>query len=91
MLNHGWVGGVAYLAQVLLTLVIGWCAMFVRTPWQAFTIATYLTFTALVLEGFIVDTDHWRHYYLLLGLVWGLAIANMNYVRDNRLRAQGLR
>ena len=21
--------------------------------------------------GSIIDTDHWRHFYLLLGLVWG--------------------
>ena len=29
----------------------------------------------------LLDTDHWRHYYLLLGLVWGFAIATMNYRR----------
>jgi hypothetical protein len=21
--------------------------------------------------GFVIDTDHWRHFYLLLGIVWG--------------------
>jgi len=31
-----------------------------------------------VCEGFIIGTDHWRHYYLLLGLVWGLAAVTQN-------------
>jgi hypothetical protein len=26
----------------------------------------------------VVDTDHWRHFFLLLGLVWGLTIATIN-------------
>jgi hypothetical protein len=53
----------------------------VRTPWQTFLIATYLSFLALTLEGFVVDTDHWRHFYLLLGLIWGLAAATVNFRR----------
>ena len=24
----------------------------------------------------IVDTDHWRHFFLMVGLIWGLAVAN---------------
>lgn len=88
MLNHGWIGGIAYTAQVLLTLVLGWRAMLVHTPWQSFMIATYLTYVALVLEAFVVDTDHWRHYYLLLGLVWGLVTATMNFMREERMRTQ---
>jgi hypothetical protein len=26
-------------------------------------------------ESFIIDTDHWRHYFLLIGTVWGTVIA----------------
>jgi Ni,Fe-hydrogenase I large subunit len=26
-----------------------------------------------ILQGVQIDTDHWRHFYLMLGLVWGLA------------------
>jgi hypothetical protein len=29
----------------------------------------------------IVDTDHWRHFFLMLGLIWGLSIASINYRR----------
>jgi hypothetical protein len=80
MLNHGWVGGIAYLVFIALTLGIGFRALWVRTPWQTFLIATYMPFLALVLEGFVVDTDHWRHFYLLTGIVWGLVMATQKAV-----------
>jgi hypothetical protein len=28
-----------------------------------------------VLEGIIIDLDHWRHFYLLMALVWGLMLS----------------
>ena len=29
----------------------------------------------------IIDTDHWRHFFLLLGLIWGLTAASINLLR----------
>jgi hypothetical protein len=56
-------------------------AAFTRTPWQLYVIATLATFVGEVAEGFIIDTDHWRHFFLLLGVVWGLAAATDRYTR----------
>ena len=39
------------------------------------------------MEGFIVGTEHWRNYYLLLGLLWGLAAATENARRAALARA----
>jgi hypothetical protein len=36
-------------------------------------------------EGFIIDTDHWRHFFLMLGLVWGLSTATMTAARAGSL------
>jgi hypothetical protein len=81
LLNHGWIGGAAYLLLTALTLYIGFKAIWVRSPWQTFLIGTYLSYVALALEALIVDTDHWRHYYLLLGTVWGLTAATVKFTR----------
>lgn len=81
-LNHGWLGGIAYIALVLSTLVVGYRAAMVRTPWQDMLIPVYATFFGLALESAIVDTDHWRHYYLLVGVIWGLYAATVNYTRN---------
>jgi hypothetical protein len=75
ILNHGWLGGAAYLTLVALTFTLGLRALWVRTPWQTFLIASYAGFIAMALEGLWGDTDHWRHFYIMLGLVWGLVAA----------------
>jgi len=77
--SYGWLGGFSYLALVLITLAIGLRNVFVTTPWQAYFIAVMSTYTGVALEGLVIDTDHWRHYYLLLGLVWGFSVATMNF------------
>jgi hypothetical protein len=73
----GWFGGLSYILLLLSTLWVGLRSIFVRTPWQAYTIVTFATFVGEIAEGFVIDTDHWRHFFLLLGMVWGLAAANM--------------
>lgn len=74
---YGWLGGVAYATLVVMTLYVGFRGLRVKTPWQPGLIAIYATFVGLVLEGFIIDTDHWRHYFLLLGGIWGLSVASL--------------
>ena len=37
--------------------------------------------SALAAEGAIIDSDHWRHYYLVLGVLWGLMAASRAYLR----------
>ena len=71
----GWISGAAYLALTLVTLTIGLRYVFVRTPWRAAYIALYATFVAEVGESYIIDVQHWRHYFLIMGVLWGLVIA----------------
>ena len=80
-LVYGWAGGLAYLLLIVTTLWVGFKTALTRTPWQGCAIAAYGTYVGVVLEGFIIDTDHWRHYFLILGLVWGLAAATRNVRR----------
>jgi len=80
-LVYGWLGGIAYLTFVAVTLAIGLRAALLPTPWQNYLIAAYAAFLGEAFEGLIVDTDHWRHFFLLLGMVWGLTAATINYHR----------
>jgi hypothetical protein len=77
-LVYGWLGGMAYFTLVMVTLVTGLRTALIAAPWQAYLIAAYAAFVGEAFEGFIVDTDHWRHFFLLLGLVWGLTAASLN-------------
>jgi len=80
-LVYGWLGGLAYVALIVLTLIVGLGAALTRTPWQPNLIAVYATFVGVVGEGIIIDTDHWRHFFLLLGIIWGLVAASRNFKR----------
>lgn len=74
-LVYGWGGGFAYVMLVLATTWIAFANAIKRTPWQGYAIAAAGTWLGVVLEGFIIDTDHWRSFFLVLGLIWGLAAA----------------
>jgi len=80
-LVYGWLGGAAYLTIVVLTLLVGLRTVRMATPWQFYLIAAYAAFVGEACEGLVIDSDHWRHFFLLLGLVWGLSVANLNYLR----------
>ena len=35
----------------------------------------FAAFAGNVVEGVVIDTDHWRHVYVLLALLWGMMFA----------------
>jgi hypothetical protein len=76
-LVYGWLGGTVYLTLIAMTLVVGLRAARLPAPWQPYLAAAYGVFVGEVVEGLIVDTDHWRHFYLILGMIWGLAAASI--------------
>jgi len=76
-MTGGWLGGCAYLALILITLFQGLRHVFVQTPWQATYIAAYAAFVGEVGESYVIDVTHWRHFYLIMGVVWGLMVAGL--------------
>jgi O-antigen ligase len=71
--SYGWTGGLAYCAVIAMTLVVGWWLVFRRNAPQDHAIALWSCLFVQILQGFQIDTDHWRHFWLLMGCVWGLA------------------
>jgi hypothetical protein len=80
-LVYGWAGGMAYVTLLVATFWAALRTVFVRTPWQPYLICALAAFVGEVLEGFVIDSDHWRHFYLLIGMIWGLAAATLNRKR----------
>jgi hypothetical protein len=80
-LVYGWIGGVAYIMLLLSTIYVGLRAIFIRAPWQPYLVTSLAAFIGEVAEGFVIDTDHWRHFFLLLGMVWGCAAASFRAAR----------
>jgi hypothetical protein len=78
-LSGGWLSGCVYLTMTFSTLALGFRYVFADTPWRTTYIAVYSAFVGTAGESAIIDSDHWRHYFLLLGIVWGLMAASRAY------------
>jgi hypothetical protein len=81
-LSGGWLSGLVYLVMTLITLVRGLRYVFVAAPWRPIYLAVYCAYVGTAIESVIIDSDHWRHYFLLLGVIWGLMTASQIYQRD---------
>ena len=51
-------------------------------PWQRFYLAIFAAFLGTVGENFVIDTDHWRHFWMMLGAMWGMFAAAQPYKRS---------
>ncbi len=73
--TYGWLGGSIYILMALWTFCALVPLLFKARPWTAFTQSVFAVFTAHLILSVIIDTDHWRHMYMLYGLAWGLIAA----------------
>jgi len=88
---YGWLGGLSYILLIISTLYAGARAILTETPWRNYAIAFYAPLVMLVLQGLQIDTDHWRHFYIVAGVTWGLFAASEMYrLRGGRWPDQGL-
>jgi O-antigen ligase/polysaccharide polymerase Wzy-like membrane protein len=78
-MSGGWMSGIVYPALVFLTVMIGFRNVFVRVPWQRTYLAIFSAYLGTVGEAFIIDTDHWRHFWMMLGAMWGMISAAQPY------------
>jgi O-Antigen ligase len=86
-LNSGWLGGVLFLVLIGHTIVLGFRHALRRTDSQSLFIVVFSALMATALLGLLIDSDHWRHFYLLLGVVWGLMLTDTQIARGPRILA----
>lgn len=80
--SYGWLGGVTYPIMIVSTLIVGFKGLLIRSPWQGQSIALFCVFLTTALQGVQIDTDHWRHFYWMLGFTWGFYAASAAYAGD---------
>jgi hypothetical protein len=80
--SNGWLGGISFLLLIIATMRMGWKTVLSRSPVQQQAIAVFCPLVASLLQGLQIDTDHWRHLFLLMGLMWGLHAAALMHVDD---------
>lgn len=85
LMSAGWIGGLLYFFICAGTLALGLQHAFKRTKTQHYFVIAYAALAGTIIEGALIDTDHWRHFYLLMGIVWGLMAADRRAVRATRI------
>ncbi|MEM5584077.1 O-antigen ligase family protein [Roseibium sp. AS2] len=73
--TYGWLGGTVYILMAVWTLCAMVPLLFRARPWTGFTQCIFAVFAAHLVLSVVIDTDHWRHMYMLYGLAWGLIAA----------------
>ena len=86
--SYGWVGGVAFLLIVGLTVRIGIGLMTHVSPYRLTAQVIAPTTFVYLAQGLQIDIEHWRHFLLFLGALWGLEAARLRdaYAAPSRTR-----
>lgn len=79
LMAYGWLGLISYLFVLAATFCFGFTYMLRARPWQIFFMLTMIVMFAHAIIGFVIDTDHWRHFYFLLGVAWGCIALERKY------------
>lgn len=82
LMAHGWIGFVTWVSVMIWTVAGGFKLLFRQRPWQPYLQIAYVVFIGHIIIGNVIDTDHWRHFYLLIGLIWGCMALEIKWQRE---------
>lgn len=83
--THGWFGFVIYVVLMAATIGFGFKLLLRNRPWQPYLMICWITFVGHNVIGNVIDTDHWRHFFMILGLIWGCMALEFNHWRNQRI------
>lgn len=69
---YGWGGAICFDGLILLTLWRAFGALFLPSANRRLLIPLVGVFIPLIIEFAIIDGEHWRHFYLVIGMIWGV-------------------
>lgn len=86
---YGWGGGLMFWLFIGTTIWRGLSFVVRPSPNRLLLIPLVSVFIPLAVEAAIIDLDHWRHFYLVGGLIWGVTAAYWKVLpgEDKRLSA----
>lgn len=71
----GWLGGLAFCSFLLVSVWQGFLFALSGTKLQGAFIVVFACLLGTLIESMIIHTNHWRHLYLLLAMLWGPMVA----------------
>jgi O-antigen ligase len=89
-LVYGWGGGLVFIVLVAATIWRGLSFVIRPGPNRLLLIPLVSVFIPLAVEAAIIDVDHWRHFFLIIGLIWGVTAASQRTDRTHGGRLAAL-
>ena len=86
--TYGWLGGFSYIILAIWTLAAAAPLLFKPRPWQPLVQCTYVVFLGHLMIHNVIDNDHWRHLFLIYGILWGAIAAEKMLAREMRRTGQ---
>jgi O-antigen ligase len=87
---YGWGGGFMVIVFMFTSVWRGMAALTRSSPNRLVLIPLVCTFIPLMVEAAIIDIDHWRHFWLLGGLIWGVTAGYRTIAPGEEKRLSGL-
>ena len=86
---YGWGGGLMFILFIGTTIWRGLKFVFSPSPNRLLLIPLVAVFIPVSVEAAIIDLDHWRHFFLIGGLIWGVTAGYQKVRRgaESRLAA----
>ena len=81
---YGWLGGFSYIILAIWTIAAAFPLLFKPRPWQPLVQCTYAVFVGHLLIHSVIDNDHWRHLFLIYGILWGAIAAERMRRRETK-------
>jgi hypothetical protein len=82
---YGWLGGFSYIILVVWTLAASVPLLFKPRAWTPIVQCTFAVYLGhVVLMHNVIDNDHWRHLFLMYGILWGAIGAERMTMRESR-------
>jgi O-antigen ligase len=85
--TYGWLGAITYQLMIWSTLWFGFRYMLRERPWQPYLMIAWVMILGHAIIGNVIDTDHWRHFYLLLGIIWGCVALEHRFIRSEAAKS----
>ena len=81
MVEGGWLAGLGFYAFIIMTLLRVLPLFAWQSEWRGEFFVIFASLAGTLAQSLFIDSTHWRHMWLLLGLVWAMIILHH---RDGR-------
>lgn len=83
LMAYGWIGFVSWVTIMIWTIIAPFKLLFRQRPWLPYLQIAYVVYLGHFMIGNVIDTDHWRHFYLVLGIIWGCTALEAQWQRHH--------